>query len=110
MKAALVLVGVLAMAAPAAAQRGRALPAAPDEGVVTPAEIQTFHCYDGFSPQVLWTLERFGFCAPGAAADFIGKGSFKGQARVRVQAQRATGGGPAFFAGGNLMKIVYDAP
>jgi len=41
---------------------------------VTPAEIQTLHCYDGFSPQILWTLERFGFCAPGEAADYIAGG------------------------------------
>lgn len=47
---------------------------------------------------------------PGSAADYIGKGSFKGQARVRVQGQRAGGAGPAFFAAGNFMKIVYDAP
>jgi hypothetical protein len=40
----------------------------------------------------------------------VGTGSFKGQVRVRVQAQRATGAGPAFFASGNFMKIVYDAP
>ena len=41
---------------------------------VTPAEVQTLHCYDGFSPQILWTLERFGFCAPGAAADWVAGG------------------------------------
>jgi acetyl-CoA acetyltransferase len=41
---------------------------------VTPAEIQTLHCYDGFSPQILWTLERFGFCGPGEAADWIAGG------------------------------------
>ncbi len=41
---------------------------------VSPAEIGTLHCYDGFSPQVLWTLERFGFCAPGEAADWIADG------------------------------------
>jgi hypothetical protein len=46
----------------------------------------------------------------GSAADYVGKGSFKGQARVRVQTQRTAGAGPAFFASGNLMKIVYDAP
>ncbi|HUY51268.1 MAG TPA: thiolase family protein [Streptosporangiaceae bacterium] len=39
-----------------------------------PGEIGTLHCYDGFAPQVLWTLERFGFCGPGEAADFIGDG------------------------------------
>jgi acetyl-CoA acetyltransferase len=38
---------------------------------VSPTDVGTLHCYDGFSPQVLWTLERFGFCAPGAAADFV---------------------------------------
>ncbi len=41
---------------------------------VTPSEVQTLHCYDGFSPQILWTLERFGFCAPGEAADWIADG------------------------------------
>jgi acetyl-CoA acetyltransferase len=41
---------------------------------VTPAEIETLHCYDGFSPQILWTLERFGFCAVGEAADWIAGG------------------------------------
>ena len=41
---------------------------------VAPTEIGTLHCYDGFSPQVLWTLERFGFCAPGEAADWIAGG------------------------------------
>lgn len=37
-----------------------------------PADVDALYCYDGFSPQVLWTLERFGFCGPGEAADFIG--------------------------------------
>jgi acetyl-CoA acetyltransferase len=41
---------------------------------VTPADVQTLHCYDGFSPQILWTLERFGFCPPGEAADWIAGG------------------------------------
>jgi acetyl-CoA acetyltransferase len=38
---------------------------------VTPDDIDTLHCYDGFSPQVLWTLERFGFVPPGKAADWV---------------------------------------
>ena len=38
---------------------------------VTPAEVGALHCYDGFSPQVLWALERFGFCAPGEALDLV---------------------------------------
>lgn len=36
-----------------------------------PADVDTLHCYDGFSPQVLWTLERFGFCGPGEGPDFV---------------------------------------
>jgi len=36
-----------------------------------PSDIDTLHCYDGFLPQVFWTLERFGFCAPGEAADWV---------------------------------------
>ncbi|GAB2984015.1 thiolase family protein [Amycolatopsis acidiphila] len=38
---------------------------------LTPADIDTLHCYDGFSPQVLWTLERFGFCPAGESADWV---------------------------------------
>jgi acetyl-CoA acetyltransferase len=41
---------------------------------VKPSEVGTLHCYDGFSPQVWWTLERFGFCPPGEAADFVDDG------------------------------------
>ena len=41
---------------------------------VGPGDVGTLHCYDGFSTQVLWTLERFGFCAPGEAADFVQDG------------------------------------
>jgi acetyl-CoA acetyltransferase len=41
---------------------------------VAQSEVGTLHCYDGFTPQVLWTLERFGFCAPGEAADWIAGG------------------------------------
>jgi acetyl-CoA acetyltransferase len=36
--------------------------------------VGTLHCYDGFSPQVWWTLERFGFCPPGEAPDFVDDG------------------------------------
>lgn len=41
---------------------------------VTPADIGTLHCYDGFTSQILWTLERFGFCGPGEAADWVQAG------------------------------------
>jgi acetyl-CoA acetyltransferase len=38
---------------------------------VGPKDIGTLHIYDAFSPQLLFVLERFGFCAPGAAADWV---------------------------------------
>jgi acetyl-CoA acetyltransferase len=38
---------------------------------ITPTDVDTLHTYDGFAPQVLWTLERFGFAAPGKAADWV---------------------------------------
>jgi len=41
---------------------------------VTPADVDTLHCYDGFTPHVLWTLERFGFAPVGAAADWVQNG------------------------------------
>lgn len=41
---------------------------------VTPGDIDTFHCYDGFAPHVLWSLERFGFAPVGEAADWIQEG------------------------------------
>jgi len=41
------------------------------EAGIGPADIDTLHCYDGFAPQVLWTLERFGFAPPGEAADWV---------------------------------------
>jgi acetyl-CoA acetyltransferase len=41
---------------------------------VSPRDIDTLHIYDAFSPQLLWVLERFGFCRPGEAADWIQNG------------------------------------
>jgi acetyl-CoA acetyltransferase len=41
---------------------------------IKPGDVDTMHCYDGFAPQVLWTLERFGFASPGGAADFARDG------------------------------------
>jgi hypothetical protein len=41
---------------------------------VTPSDVGSLHCYDGFAPQVLWTLERFGYCPPGEAADWVQDG------------------------------------
>ncbi len=41
---------------------------------VRPADIDALYCYDAFSPQVLWTLERFGYCETGEAAHFVQDG------------------------------------
>jgi acetyl-CoA acetyltransferase len=41
---------------------------------VGPEDVDALYCYDGFSPQVPWTLERFGFCAPGEGGEWIGDG------------------------------------
>jgi acetyl-CoA acetyltransferase len=38
---------------------------------IAPSDIDTLQCYDGFSSQVLWTLERFGFAGPGESAAWI---------------------------------------
>jgi acetyl-CoA acetyltransferase len=41
---------------------------------LAPGDVGTLHCYDGFTPQILWTLERFGFCGPGEGADWVQDG------------------------------------
>ena len=37
-------------------------------------EVNALYTYDAFSPLVLFTLERFGFCAPGEAAKWVQNG------------------------------------
>lgn len=41
---------------------------------VTRADVRGLYTYDAFSPLVLFTLERFGFCGPGEAAGFVQDG------------------------------------
>jgi acetyl-CoA acetyltransferase len=41
---------------------------------IGPEDVDALYCYDGFSPQVPWTLERFGFCGPGEGCDWIQDG------------------------------------
>jgi len=41
---------------------------------VMPGDVDTLHCYDGFTPHVMWTLERFGFAPMGEAADWMQNG------------------------------------
>lgn len=38
------------------------------------SDVQGLYTYDAFSPLVLFTLERYGFCAPGEAARFVAEG------------------------------------
>jgi acetyl-CoA acetyltransferase len=37
-------------------------------------DVDSLHTYDAFSPNVLFTLERFGFCGRGEALDFVQDG------------------------------------
>ena len=46
----------------------------------------------------------------GSWASYIGTGAYKGQVRVRVLSTGATPSTQNFVTGGNLMKLVYDAP
>jgi acetyl-CoA acetyltransferase len=41
---------------------------------VSSAQVDSLHTYDAFSPNVLFTLERFGFCGRGEALDFVQNG------------------------------------
>lgn len=45
-----------------------------DRAEIGPADVDALYCYDGFSPQVPWTLERFGFCDPGDGCKAIQSG------------------------------------
>lgn len=45
-----------------------------DMAGVTREDVDALTCYDCFSPMVLFSLERFGFCKPGEALDFIKDG------------------------------------
>lgn len=37
-------------------------------------DIGAFYCYDGFATQIVYTLERFGFCKGGEGIDFVQDG------------------------------------
>lgn len=41
---------------------------------LSPGDVDFLQCYDAFSPLVLFSLERFGFCQPGEAAEWVQDG------------------------------------
>jgi acetyl-CoA acetyltransferase len=43
-------------------------------GGIERADVDALYTYDAFSPLVLFTLERFGFCGPGEAAKWVQNG------------------------------------
>lgn len=58
------------------AVRERDLQVYRDSGVER-GDVQGLYTYDAFSPLVLFTLERFGFCQPGEAAGFVQDGAIE---------------------------------
>jgi acetyl-CoA acetyltransferase len=77
-------------------------------GGVTPMDIDTLHCYDGFSPHVLWTLERFGFAPIGEAADWIlgGRIELSGELPVNTSGGHLSEGHSNGW--GQTMEIVHQ--
>ncbi len=41
---------------------------------IQPDDVKVAQIYDAFTPEVLWSLEGFGFCERGEAADFVRRG------------------------------------
>ncbi|MWD26546.1 hypothetical protein E0K89_003550 [Aquicoccus sp. SCR17] len=68
-------------------------------------DVQGLYTYDAFSPLVLFTLERFGFCGTGEAAGFVQNGTIGPGGRLPVN----TNGGllsEAHVAGWNHMREI----
>jgi acetyl-CoA acetyltransferase len=55
-----------------------------DMAGVAPQDISGFYTYDVYSSLVLFALERFGHCAPGAAARFAAEGGIASGGRLPV--------------------------
>ena len=54
-----------------------------------PKDIKTAQIYDAFSPEILFSLEGFGFCKRGEAKDFIAEGGMRLDGKMPIN----TGGG-----------------
>lgn len=67
-----------------------------------PRDIKVAQIYDAFTPEVLWSLEGFGFCGRGEAAEFVRNGEIGPGGRLPVN----TAGGSlseAYIHGFNLV-------
>lgn len=72
---------------------------------VTQADLAGFYCYDAFSPLVWLGLERFGFCPPGTAPDFVEQSVVDG---VDAALPVNTGGGLLNGSGNPIYEIVQQ--
>lgn len=69
---------------------------------IQPGDITVAQIYDAFTPEVLWSLEGFGFCERGEAAEFVRNGEMGPGGRLPVN----TAGGSlseAYIHGFNLI-------
>lgn len=69
---------------------------------IQPGDITVAQIYDAFTPEVLWSLEGFGFCERGEAAEFVRNGEIGPGGRLPVN----TAGGSlseAYIHGFNLI-------
>jgi acetyl-CoA acetyltransferase len=67
-----------------------------DMADVKPKDVDVLGVFDSFSPGALWALERFGFCGPGEALDFVQDG------RIELG-----GGLPVNTSGGHLSESLF---
>jgi acetyl-CoA acetyltransferase len=63
---------------------------------VAPEDVDVLGVFDSFSPHVLWALERFSFCGPGEALDFVQDG------RIEIGGEL-----PTNTSGGHLSEALY---
>ncbi len=73
---------------------------------VKPADIDLFTTYDAFSPIVLWALERYGYCKPGEAADWIQNGRIELGGELPVNTNGGFLSAGHFNSWGEILEIV----
>lgn len=55
-----------------------------DMAGVSQDDVDSISVYDAFSPVILYALERFGFCGPGEALDFVREGNIELDGKLPV--------------------------